>query len=105
MQPGKHLDLSNVSRLHGPALLLFGQAVTGDRGRAQDAVHQVFLKLIEDGSLPRVVDAKAYLFSRLRNTVFNDSKYHLRNVALDTDLAWFATTDRHLAGVAKLQRE
>jgi len=78
--------------------------VTGDRGRAQDAVHQVFLKLIEDGSLPRVVDAKAYLFASVRNTVLNDAKVRQRNVALDPDLAWFAPPDRDFAGEAKLRR-
>ncbi len=104
MQPGNITQIELLYRQHGPALLLFGQAVTGDRGRAQDAVHQVFLKLIEDGSLPRVVDAKAYLFASVRNTVLNDAKVRQRNVALDPDLAWFAPPDRDFAGEAKLRR-
>ena len=30
--------------------------MTGDRSRAQDAVHQVFLKLLENGTQSQVVD-------------------------------------------------
>lgn len=35
---------------YGSALVLFAAALTGDRSRAQDAVHQVFLELLESGS-------------------------------------------------------
>lgn len=35
---------------YGPALLLFAASLAGERSRAQDVVHQVFLKLLESGS-------------------------------------------------------
>jgi DNA-directed RNA polymerase specialized sigma24 family protein len=36
-------------REHSPALVLFALALTGERSHAQDAVHKVFLKLLERG--------------------------------------------------------
>jgi DNA-directed RNA polymerase specialized sigma24 family protein len=55
------------------ALLLFASAMAGDRGRAQDALHQVFLKLIENRGLSRAADKKAYLFACVRNAVLNET--------------------------------
>ncbi len=104
MQPAIITEIELLYRLHGSALLLFAQGMAGDRGRAQDAVHQVFLKLMEDRSLRRVADARAYLFASVRNVVLNDAKVRQRNVALDPDLAWFAPPDRDFAGEAKLRR-
>jgi len=67
---------------HGPALLLFAMGITGERSRAQDAVQQVFLKLLERGDLGHAVDIKAYLFACVRNAALNDSKIRRRHVAL-----------------------
>jgi DNA-directed RNA polymerase specialized sigma24 family protein len=44
-------EIESLYRQHGAALLLFASAITGERSRAQDALHQVFLRLIEDGNL------------------------------------------------------
>ena len=75
---------------HGPALLLFALALTSDRGRAQDALHHVFLKLLESRSLDHIGDARPYLFSALRNTLLNDARQRARLVAMPpTDPAWF----------------
>ena len=40
-------NIESLYRQHGAALVLFAVAMTGDRGRAQDAVHQVFLKFFQ----------------------------------------------------------
>jgi len=56
-------DVSEVERLyrdHGSALVLFATSITGRRDQAQDAVHQVFLKLMEGRKLERVSDAKLH---------------------------------------------
>ena len=81
---GNTAEIEFLYRQHGPALLLFAQAVTGERNRAQDAVHQVFLKLIEKGSLSRAVDKKAYLFACVRNAALNEGKLrdHCRKQAI-----------------------
>ena len=101
---GNTAEIELLYRQHGPALLLFPQAVTGERGRAQDAVHQVFLKLLEKGSLSQVVDKKAYLFACVRNAALNDSKLRDRNAPLDPDSAWFSPPDRDYAGEQNLRR-
>ncbi len=101
---GNTAEIELLYRQHGPALLLFAQGVTGERSRAQDAVHQVFLKLIEKGSLNRVADKKAYLFACVRNAALNDSKLRDRNAPLDPDSAWFSPPDRDYAGEQNLRR-
>ena len=100
---GNTAEIEFLYRQHGPALLLFAQAVTGERCRAQDAVHQVFLKLIEKGSLNRVVDKKAYLFACVRNAALNEGKLRERNAPLEPDSAWFIPPDRDYAGERNLR--
>jgi RNA polymerase sigma-70 factor (ECF subfamily) len=97
-------EVERLYREHGSALVLFAAAITGEWGRGQDAVHQVFLKLIEDGQLRQVVDAKAYLFACVRNAVLNDAKVRQRNVALDSESAWFNLPSRDYAAELDLQR-
>src|SRR2546430_7321073 len=85
MQPTR-TDAAEIEfsyRRYGSALLLFAAALTGERSRAQDAVHQVFLKLLESGSLRDALDPKAYLFACVRNAVLNERKARRRDVALD----------------------
>jgi RNA polymerase sigma-70 factor (ECF subfamily) len=90
---------------HGAALLLFATAITGERSRAQDAIHHVFLKLLEDEKLQRATDVKAYLFACVRNAALNDVRARGRNVALaDEGLAWFEPPSRDYAEEASLRR-
>jgi RNA polymerase sigma-70 factor (ECF subfamily) len=91
-------------RRYGSALLLFAAALTGERSRAQDAVHQVFLKLLERGELRNALDAKAYLFTCVRNAVLNDRKARQRDVALDAECAWFEPPHRDFAAELNLRR-
>jgi RNA polymerase sigma-70 factor (ECF subfamily) len=91
-------------RQHGAALLLFASAISGDRGRAQDAVHQVFLKAIENGSVSEAINKKAYLFASVRNAVLNDAKVQDGNMPLDVDSVWFSPPDRDYAGEQNLRR-
>jgi RNA polymerase sigma-70 factor (ECF subfamily) len=97
-------EIEALYRQHGAALLLFASAISGDRGRAQDAVHQVFLKLIEKGSLSQEINKKAYLFASVRNAVLNNAKHQDRNMPLDTDSVWFSPPDRDYAGEQNLRR-
>lgn len=91
-------------RQHGAALLLFASAISGDRGRAQDALHQVFLKVIENGSLGQAINKKSYLFACLRNAVLNDAKLQDRSMPLEVDSAWFSPPERDYAGERNLRR-
>jgi RNA polymerase sigma-70 factor, ECF subfamily len=102
-----HAEAAQIESLylqHGPALLLFAAAMTGDRWRAQDAVHQVFLKLIEDGNLSRALDKKAYLFACVRNAVLNEARIQQRHTALDPESSWFESPNRDYAAELNLQR-
>jgi len=88
---------------HGAVLLLFAMAIAGEHARAQDAVHQAFLKMLEGGSMRHVADVKAYLFTCVRNTVLNDTKARQRNVALDEESAWFDPPHRDYAAELNLR--
>ena len=106
MQPIR-ADTTAIEMLYGqhsPALLLFALALTGERSRAQDAVHQVFLKLLQRGGLGRVHDAKAYLFACVRNAILNDARSRERDVPLDREAAWFAPPNRDYAAELNLRR-
>lgn len=106
MQPNRSdsAEIESLYRQHGSALVLFAAAVTGERSRAQDAVHQVFLKLIANGSLVQAVDKKAYLFACVRNAVRNEAKVQQRSTALDPEAVWFDAPDRDHAGEMNLRR-
>jgi RNA polymerase sigma-70 factor, ECF subfamily len=97
-------EIESLYRRYGSVLLLFATAITGERGRAQDAVQQVFLKLIEDGNLCEAVDKKAYLFACVRNAVLNEIKVQQRNTALEPESAWFNPPNRDYAAELKLRR-
>jgi RNA polymerase sigma factor (sigma-70 family) len=100
----KAAEIEALYRQHGAALLLFASALSGDRGRAQDALQQVFLKAIENGSLSQAINKKAYLFACVRNAVLNDAKLQQRNMPLDIDAAWFSPPDRDYAAEQNLRR-
>lgn len=106
MQPARS-DTSEIEllyRQHGSALLLFATAVAGERSRAQDAVHQVFLKLLEEKSLHDIQDVKAYLFTCVRNAILNDLKVRQRDATLEDESAWFEPPDRDYSGEQNLRR-
>lgn len=97
-------EIERLYREHGPALLLFALSITGERSRAQDAVHQVFLKLMERGDLSRATDKKAYLFGCVRNHTLNEHKRQDRYAPLDTESAWFSPPQTDYAGEENLRR-
>jgi RNA polymerase sigma-70 factor (ECF subfamily) len=97
-------DIEELYRLHGGALVLFGLAICGDRSLAQDAVHQVFLKFVENGSLQRATNKKAYVFAAVRNALLNENKVQFRNAPLEPDSAWFIPPERDYVGEANLRR-
>ena len=96
-------EIEALYRQHGAALFLFATTMSGDRGSAQDAVHQVFLKLIENGSLSRAVDKKAYLFACVRHAVLDDSEFRRRNTSFEVDSVQFSPQDRDYYGEQNLR--
>jgi RNA polymerase sigma-70 factor (ECF subfamily) len=98
------VEVERLYREHGTALLLFAMSISLDRGRAQDAVHQVFLRMLETSRLDKVEDLKAYLFTCVRNAVLNDHKVSRRNAALDEESHWFDPPQRDYAAELNLRR-
>jgi RNA polymerase sigma-70 factor (ECF subfamily) len=101
---GNLAEIEFLYRQHGAALVLFASTITGERGRAQDAVHQVFLKLIENGNLRQAVDKKAYLFACIRNAVLNERRLQNRHEPLEKASAWFSPPRRDVTGEQNLRR-
>ena len=91
---------------HGAALLLFGIALTGDPGRSQDALHQVFLRLLDQRRVEPVADIRTYLFAALRNTILNEVKRRSRDVPMDGEdtARWFESPNRDYVEELNLRR-
>jgi RNA polymerase sigma-70 factor, ECF subfamily len=96
--------IEGLYRQYGGALVLFAISICGESSRAQDAVHQVFLKLMETDSLTSALDPKAYLFASVRNVLLNDNKHRKRNVAIEPEQLWFRPPDRDYAAELNLRR-
>jgi RNA polymerase sigma-70 factor, ECF subfamily len=96
-------EIERIYQEHGAALVLFGTSMVGERNVAQDAVHQVFLRLLESGDLARAKDQKAYLFACVRNQLLNDAKVRQRLVPLESDSTWFEPPERDYAAEENLR--
>jgi RNA polymerase sigma-70 factor, ECF subfamily len=97
-------QIEDLYRQYGGSLLLFAVSVCGEPSRAQDAIQQVFLRLMEADSLKRAVDPKAYLFTSVRNVLLNDRKARQRNVPLEPERMWFEPPGRDYAAELNLRR-
>jgi len=98
-------EIEVLYRQHGAALLLFATSIAGERSRAQDMVHQVFLKLLESEDLKLAKDKKAFLFACVRNAILSEHKrIGHRQVPLNEDTAWFSPPEKDYAGERNLRR-
>ena len=71
----------------GPALLGYACALLGVRAWAQDVLHTVFLKLMNEKET--ISNPVPYVYRALRNTAFNFLRQETRCSALETEPAWF----------------
>jgi RNA polymerase sigma-70 factor, ECF subfamily len=97
-------QIEDLYRQYGGSLLLFAVSVCGEQSRAQDAVHAVFLRVMQTGSLRNAVDAKAYLFASVRNALVNDKKLRQRNVPIEPERIWFEPPNRDYTAELHLRR-
>jgi RNA polymerase sigma-70 factor, ECF subfamily len=97
-------EIARLYQQHGAALVLFGTTIIGERSMAQDAVQQVFLRLIATDSIHRASDPAAYLFASVRNQLLNETRVRQRTVSLDADAAWFDPPERDYAAEENLRR-
>jgi RNA polymerase sigma-70 factor, ECF subfamily len=87
----KKLTREGVRKLyeqHAPALLLYARSFVPDGAAAEDALHQVFAKLLRGETT--VPDAPlAYLYRAVRNAALNARRSRAKDVGLDSQEAWF----------------
>ena len=74
---------------HGPALLAYARSFAADRSHAEDAVQQVFLKLLR-GETETPDAPLAYLYRAVRNTALNSRRTIKRDASLDAVEHWFS---------------
>lgn len=98
------VEVERLYREHGAALLVFAMSISRDRGRAQDALHQVFLRILENKKLEEVEDLRAYLFACVRNAILNDRKVNQRSAALNEESHWFYPPQRDYTAELNLRR-
>lgn len=70
---------SNIDNLYG-----YGIQLGFDRDVVMDAIHDVFYRLCNsEFSIDRIDNIKSYLFSALRNSLFNSVRFNKKFVSLD----------------------
>lgn len=81
-----------VERLYeefGPALLAYARSIVHDAAEAEDALQQVFLKLIAGRGLVVPREPRPYLFRAVRNTCLNQRRSTRRAGARAPDTEMF----------------
>ncbi len=63
------------------ALFTYALAVTGDRGRAEDAIHTAFANILQRESLPR--ELEPYMHRAVRNEALQERRLALREAAAE----------------------
>ncbi|HWZ46550.1 MAG TPA: RNA polymerase sigma factor [Candidatus Saccharimonadales bacterium] len=66
---------------YGPALVAYASSILGERSSAEDALQQVFLKLLR-GAMELPSPARPYLFSAVRNAALSMTRKSRRDVPL-----------------------
>src|SRR5580698_7524141 len=74
-------EVQALYQQHGPALLLYARSLLGRRDVADDVLQQVFMKLLEQNSIPE--ETRPYLFRAIRNVALN----WIRSESKQVDLA------------------
>jgi RNA polymerase sigma-70 factor, ECF subfamily len=82
-----HEEVRRLYEEQGPALLGYACALLGARASAQDALHTVFLKLMNEKET--ISNPVPYVYRALRNTALNFLRQESRFTVLETEPAWF----------------
>ena len=82
-----HEDVRRLYEEQGPALLGYACSLLGVRASAQDVLHTVILKLMNEKET--ISNPVAYVYGALRNTALNFLRQETRCIALETEPAWF----------------
>jgi RNA polymerase sigma-70 factor, ECF subfamily len=82
-----HEEVRCLYEEKGPALLGYACALLGVRASAQDVLHTVFLKLMNEKET--ISNPVAYVYRALRNTALNVQRQESRLIPLEDEAAWF----------------
>jgi RNA polymerase sigma-70 factor (ECF subfamily) len=96
-------EVQALYQRHGPALLLYGRSLLGSKHAAEDVLHQVFMKMLEQNSIPE--DARPYLFRAVHNLALNLIRSEKKNVELSEIEPWFEAPQQDHAARATLTVE
>jgi RNA polymerase sigma-70 factor (ECF subfamily) len=92
-------DVQDLYQRHGPGLLLYARSLLGRKHMAEDVLQQVFMKLLEQKSIPE--EPRPYLFRAVRNVALNLMRSESRQVDLADIEPWFEAPEKdHAAQVA-----
>jgi RNA polymerase sigma factor (sigma-70 family) len=103
--PERTLSADDVQQLydqHGPALLAYACSFVSNVAVGEDAVHHVFLRLLERDTVVPDVPA-AYLYRAVRNAALNACRNGRRDVPLETQSIWLEHRDGNREASLALQ--
>jgi RNA polymerase sigma-70 factor, ECF subfamily len=95
-------DVRQLYEQHGGALLAYARSFVSHLNSAEDAVQQVFLKLLHGGTVAPDLPL-AYLYRAVRNAALNAGRAGARETLLDGDERWFVYRDGNPEAVLALQ--
>jgi RNA polymerase sigma-70 factor (ECF subfamily) len=82
-------DVRQLYEQHGGVLLAYARSLVSNRSSAEDAVQQVFLKLLHGETVVPDVPL-AYLYHAVRNAALNGRRSGAREVGMDGHERWFS---------------
>jgi len=96
-------EVQALYQQHGPGLLLYGCSLLGRKHVAEDVLQQVFMRLLEQNTLPE--DPRPYLFRAVRNAAFNVMRSESKQVELADIEPWFEAPQHDYAARVTLTAE
>ena len=88
---------------HGRALLAYAVSLVEDIATAEDLLHQLFLRLLDDRRI-RPVEIRPYLFRAMRNAAFNSRRTIGKKVPLEEQELWLDAPASLMEAGLTLQR-
>ena len=96
-------ELQSLYQQHGPGLLVYACSLVGRKHAAEDVLQQVFMKLLEQNSIP--AEPKPYLFRAVHNVALNLIRSESKQVELSDIEPWFESPDQDHAARVTLTTE
>jgi RNA polymerase sigma-70 factor (ECF subfamily) len=85
-------EVQSLYQQHGPGLLLYACSLLGRKHAAEDALQQVFMKLLEQNTIPE--KPKPYLFRAVHNAALNLIRRESKQVELADIEPWFEAPEQ-----------